>query len=59
VIASGLIEEITSPNEKSAAFSIIMDHYSQKTWEYSTKDLAKTKIWRIRLLEISGKSSLD
>jgi nitroimidazol reductase NimA-like FMN-containing flavoprotein (pyridoxamine 5'-phosphate oxidase superfamily) len=59
VIASGVIEEIVDPDKKSAGLSVIMDHYSNKTWEFPSKHLAKTKVWRIRILEISGKDSSE
>ena len=59
VIASGLIEEITAEDEKAAGLSVIMDHYSNKEWEFPPQQLARSKVWRIRILEISGKHSSD
>ena len=57
VIASGSIEEITDLEEKSAGLSLIMEHYSEKDWEFSPQQLAKTRVWRIRIAEITGKQS--
>jgi nitroimidazol reductase NimA-like FMN-containing flavoprotein (pyridoxamine 5'-phosphate oxidase superfamily) len=57
VIASGLIEEITDIEEKSAGLGVIMDHYSKKEWDFPPQQLAKTRLWRIRIIEISGKHS--
>ena len=57
VIASGVIEEITELEDKSAGLSLIMDHYSNQNWEYPSQQLAKTRVWRIRITEITGKQS--
>ena len=57
VIASGLIEEITEPEAKAAALSHIMEHYSHQKWDFPPQHLAKTRLWRIRIIEISGKQS--
>ena len=57
VIASGSIEEITDLEEKSAGLSLIMEHYSEKDWEFSPQQLAKTRVWRIRIAEVTGKQS--
>ena len=59
VIASGLIEEMISPDEKTAGLSVIMAHYSNKVWDFSPEELANTRVWRIRITEFSGKESKE
>ena len=57
VIGYGKISELIDENEKIMALNQIMLKYSGKEWEFSKKDLKGVKLWKIEILELSGKKS--
>jgi nitroimidazol reductase NimA-like FMN-containing flavoprotein (pyridoxamine 5'-phosphate oxidase superfamily) len=57
VIAYGTVEELIDPGSRTNAIKQIMLHYSDKDWEISDKELSRTKLWRVKLDEITGKKS--
>jgi len=56
-IAYGTAEELIDPDSRANAIKHIMLHYSEKDWDISDKDLSKTKLWRVKLDQITGKKS--
>ena len=59
VIGFGKIEEITDPESKIEALNQIMRHYSGREWRFSDEMLAKIRVWRILIEQITGKQSKD
>jgi len=57
VIGYGKIAEIMDDVQKTYALNQIMLQYSGKEWDYSSNDLKGLKVWKIEILEISGKKS--
>ena len=57
VIATGIAEELTEPSARLAAIKQIMQHYSGKEWDYPQGKLSQTKLWRVLLTSITGKTS--
>ena len=57
VIVTGEIEEISDSDGKKAALNQIMLHYSKQSWQIPAKDLSKTKVWRVKIENITGKQS--
>jgi len=56
VIGFGTIHELVKPADKEFGLNHIMQHYSGKdSWEYSEKDLERTRVWQIRIDSITGK----
>lgn len=57
VIAEGEISEIIDLEEKRSALNHIMAHYSDREWEMPSQTFSGTRVWKIVLENISGKSS--
>lgn len=57
VIGYGKISEIQDDVQKTNALNQIMLQYSGKAWEYAQADMKGLKVWKIEILEISGKKS--
>lgn len=57
VIGHGHMREVETFEEKDHAINQIMKHYSGKTWHFEEKMLQNVKLWKIEVLEISGKQS--
>ena len=59
VIAEGTIEELVDAPEKKRGMDLIMRHYADdRSWHYHETLLAKTRVWKINILELNGKRSL-
>ena len=56
-IAYGTAEELIDPISRANGIKHIMLHYSDRDWEISDKELSRTKLWRVKLDEITGKKS--
>lgn len=57
VIGHGTISELSDPKEKEYGLEQIMRHYSNRQWQYNEKAVARTRIWKIAIQEITGKRS--
>ena len=57
VIGYGNMKELDSFVEKDYAINEIMLHYSGKTWKFEEPMLERVKLWKIEILELSGKQS--
>ncbi len=57
VIAIGIAELVTNPKDRLYAIKQIMLHFSDQDWEISEKELSRTAIWQVILIEITGKKS--
>ncbi|NPD87035.1 pyridoxamine 5'-phosphate oxidase family protein [Lentimicrobium sp. L6] len=57
VIGYGNMKELATFEEKDYAINEIMKHYSGKTWAFEEKMLQNVKLWKIEILEMSGKQS--
>ena len=55
VIGFGKVDELASPEDKAQGLNQVMRHYSGKTWEFDSRALGKTRVWRISIETISGK----
>jgi nitroimidazol reductase NimA-like FMN-containing flavoprotein (pyridoxamine 5'-phosphate oxidase superfamily) len=59
VIGFGRVEEIVDPQRKVYAFNQIMQHYSDREWNFNENLVEKVRLWRISIEQISGKQSKD
>jgi nitroimidazol reductase NimA-like FMN-containing flavoprotein (pyridoxamine 5'-phosphate oxidase superfamily) len=57
VIGDGLVTELLTPEEKAYGLNQIMLHYSDAEWQFESASLANTRVWRIDITSVSGKSS--
>jgi nitroimidazol reductase NimA-like FMN-containing flavoprotein (pyridoxamine 5'-phosphate oxidase superfamily) len=57
VIGYGTISEMNTDDEKFYALNQIMIHYSDKKWEFSALDMSGMRVWKIEIMEITGKKS--
>jgi len=57
VIATGIAEVVTNPEDRLYGITQIMLHLSDKAWEISEKELSRVTIWQVILTEITGKIS--
>lgn len=57
VIGEGIIEEIKETNNKINALNIIMQHYSDKLWQFQQKSLNSVRVWSIKIKNINYKIS--
>ena len=57
VIGYGTVSEIVGRDEKRRGLDCIMGHYSDGKWDYSDRELAKVRVWRISIDSMSGKAS--
>jgi nitroimidazol reductase NimA-like FMN-containing flavoprotein (pyridoxamine 5'-phosphate oxidase superfamily) len=57
VIGYGNISEIITDDEKFFALDQIMFQYSGSKWEYSIRDLKGMRVWKIEIIEMTGKKS--
>ena len=58
VIGYGRISEINAGDEKIVALNHIMKHYSGRIWEMEEKDLKGVKVWKLSIIELTGKKSI-
>ncbi|OQA47580.1 MAG: Pyridoxamine 5'-phosphate oxidase [Chloroflexi bacterium ADurb.Bin325] len=59
VMGTGVVHEITAPDEKVAALQAIVGHYSPRTWDISAADTQTVRVWRLEIAEMTGKKSKD
>ncbi len=59
VMGTGVVREVTEPDEKVAALQVIMGHYSPQVWEIGAADARTVRVWRLEIEEMSGKKSKD
>lgn len=59
VIGFGRVEEITETERIRSALNQIMKHYSGREWDFDAAALARTRVWRIAVEEMTGKRSKD
>lgn len=58
VIGYGRISELVEDEEKRRGLNVIMDHYSGKEiWEFDSKVLTVTRVWKIHIDSLTGKRS--
>ena len=56
VIGSGTVEIVDDLEAKQEALEWIMRQYGKGTWDFLEEIMKKTLIFRVRILEISGKA---
>jgi nitroimidazol reductase NimA-like FMN-containing flavoprotein (pyridoxamine 5'-phosphate oxidase superfamily) len=56
-IGFGVVEEVRDPRSKVAGLNQIMLHYSGREWELDASTLARTRVWRVSIEELTGKRS--
>ena len=54
VIGYGEISEIYG-DKKRAGLNRIMEHYSGREWEFDQEMMAKARVWKIEITDISGR----
>lgn len=59
VIGFGTVAELTDLPRKVAALNQIMQKYSGRAWDFNDQQLAKTRLWRLAIEQISCKASKD
>ena len=57
VIGYGDVKEINNLNQRLNALSAIMAHYTQKQWDFPEDELSKTRLWKVKLHDLTGKVS--
>jgi uncharacterized protein len=58
-IGFGVVEELRDPEAKALGLNKIMQHYSGRQWEFDPSTLARTRVWRVAVEELTGKQSLQ
>ncbi|PWB70281.1 MAG: pyridoxamine 5'-phosphate oxidase family protein [Holophagae bacterium] len=56
-IGLGVVEELRDPEAKALGLNQIMLHYSGRRWEFDPSTLARTRVWRVAIEELTGKQS--
>jgi nitroimidazol reductase NimA-like FMN-containing flavoprotein (pyridoxamine 5'-phosphate oxidase superfamily) len=56
-IGFGVVEELRDPAAKQVGLNQIMQHYSGREWEFDASTLARTRVWRVSIGELTGKWS--
>jgi hypothetical protein len=56
-IGFGVVEELRDPETKAFGLNQIMQHYSGRSWELDPSTLARTRVWRVAIEELTGKQS--
>lgn len=59
VIGAGVVDELLSPDQKRAGLQQIMNHYSDRDWDFPANQIDRARVWKIRIRELTGKQSLD
>ncbi len=59
VMGFGVIEEITDDQSKVDALGQIMKHYSDRDWDLDETRVARTRLWKITIDQVTGKQSAD
>ena len=56
-IGFGVVKELQDPGSKAFGLNEIMQHYSGRGWELEASTLARTRVWRVSVEELTGKQS--
>ena len=56
-IGFGVVQELRDPEAKALGLNEIMQHYSGRRWEFDASTLARTRVWRVAIEELTGKHS--
>ncbi|MCX6281024.1 MAG: pyridoxamine 5'-phosphate oxidase family protein [Bacteroidetes bacterium] len=56
VLAYGKAEFIMDPDEKIAAFNIIMGQYSNKEFKFNPPSIREVTVWKIKIDKIEGRA---
>jgi nitroimidazol reductase NimA-like FMN-containing flavoprotein (pyridoxamine 5'-phosphate oxidase superfamily) len=56
-IGFGVVEELRDPESKAFGLNQIMQHYSGRRWDFDPSTLARTRVWRVAIEELTGKQS--
>jgi nitroimidazol reductase NimA-like FMN-containing flavoprotein (pyridoxamine 5'-phosphate oxidase superfamily) len=56
-IGFGVVEELRDPETKTFGLNQIMQHYSGRQWDFDPSTLARTRVWRVVIEEVTGKHS--
>jgi hypothetical protein len=56
-IGFGVVEELRDPESKAIGLNQVMQHYSGREWEFDAATLARTRVWRVAIEELTGKQS--
>jgi hypothetical protein len=51
------VEELRDPESKAIGLNQVMQHYSGREWEFDAATLARTRVWRVAIEELTGKHS--
>lgn len=58
-IGFGVVEELRDLTSKAFGLNQIMQHYSGRSWEFDASTLARTRVWRVAIEELTGKQSVQ
>jgi hypothetical protein len=56
-IGFGVVEKLRDLTSKGIGLNQIMQHYSGRAWEFDASTLARTRVWRVSIEELTGKQS--
>jgi len=56
VLCYGEVEFITSPEEKIAAFHIIMAHYADREFKFNPPSIREVNVWKVNVLKLEGRA---
>jgi uncharacterized protein len=59
LIGFGTVEEIWDSQRKVYALNQIMQHYSNRDWDYHEHGMEKVRLWCISIEQVTGKQSRD
>jgi len=59
VMGAGTVSELVEPGEKNAALVKIMHQYAPGDWQFTEKQMAGIKVWKLSIDTITGKQSKD
>jgi len=57
VIGTGLAHELLDHSEKAAGLQHIVGHYAPGDWSFEPEQVRAVRVWRISILQVSGKKS--
>jgi nitroimidazol reductase NimA-like FMN-containing flavoprotein (pyridoxamine 5'-phosphate oxidase superfamily) len=57
VIGYGTLCELLTPEDKERALSHIMEHYSDRTWDFDPAEMTGVRVWSLAVETVSGKRS--
>jgi uncharacterized protein len=57
VIGFGTVSELLASAEKAKALNQTMQHYSGRDWDFTPASLEKTRVWKLKIESLTGKST--